>query len=164
MIFWSKRSLNDCPVFYFSEIKWFLEHLEATTKKTLIVKLRPCKLPEYVCSVTVYIMNYVYVHRWEINAGNRCSRAATRYSFTAVLKLVKHTKYIKTASSFNPTVVNEYRNVCFHMISFTQRNDQSPTRCVLLFSTTHCSLKAYCAILVRRSNFRHQASPRVSPR
>jgi len=34
----------------------------------------------------------------------------------------------------------------------------------LLFSTTHCSLlKAYCAIWVRRSNFRHQASPRVSP-
>ena len=30
--------------------------------------------------------------------------------------------------------------------------------------TTHCSLKTYCAILVRRSNFRHQASPRVSPR
>jgi hypothetical protein len=29
---------------------------------------------------------------------------------------------------------------------------------------THCSLKAYCAILVRRSNFRHQASPLVSPR
>ena len=24
--------------------------------------------------------------------------------------------------------------------------------------------QAYCAILVRRSNFRHQASPRVSPR
>jgi hypothetical protein len=24
--------------------------------------------------------------------------------------------------------------------------------------------KAYCAIWVRRSNFRHQASPRVSPR
>jgi hypothetical protein len=31
-------------------------------------------------------------------------------------------------------------------------------------TTTHCSLKAYCAILVRRSNFRYQASPRVSPR
>jgi hypothetical protein len=29
---------------------------------------------------------------------------------------------------------------------------------------THCRLKAYCAILVRRSNFRHQASPRESPR
>jgi len=28
----------------------------------------------------------------------------------------------------------------------------------------HCSFKAYRAILVRRSNFRHQASPRVSPR
>jgi len=35
---------------------------------------------------------------------------------------------------------------------------------LLLFSTTHCSLKAYCTILVRRSNFRHQVSPRVSPR
>jgi hypothetical protein len=34
----------------------------------------------------------------------------------------------------------------------------------LVCTTTHCSLKAYCAILVRRSNFRYQASPRVSPR
>jgi len=35
---------------------------------------------------------------------------------------------------------------------------------VFVYTTTHCSLKAYCAILVRSSNFRHQASPRVSPR
>jgi hypothetical protein len=28
----------------------------------------------------------------------------------------------------------------------------------------HCRLKVYCAILVRRSNFRHQSSPHVSPR
>jgi hypothetical protein len=35
---------------------------------------------------------------------------------------------------------------------------------VIVYTTTHCSLKAYCAILVRRSNFRHQASPHVSPR
>ena len=35
---------------------------------------------------------------------------------------------------------------------------------LLLFSTPHCSLRAYCAIWVNRSNFRHQASPRVSPR
>ena len=34
---------------------------------------------------------------------------------------------------------------------------------VIVYTTTHCSLKTYCAILVRRSNFRHQASPRVSP-
>jgi len=32
------------------------------------------------------------------------------------------------------------------------------------FLTTHCSREAYCAILVRRSNFRHQAFQRVSPR
>jgi hypothetical protein len=36
--------------------------------------------------------------------------------------------------------------------------------CLFVYTTTHCSLKAYCAILVRRSNFRHQASPRLSPR
>jgi len=33
-----------------------------------------------------------------------------------------------------------------------------------VYTTTHCSLKAYCAILVRLSDFRHQASTRVSPR
>jgi hypothetical protein len=32
------------------------------------------------------------------------------------------------------------------------------------FQLMHCSLKAHCAIWVRSSNFRHQASPRVSPR
>jgi len=36
--------------------------------------------------------------------------------------------------------------------------------CFFVYTTTHCSLKAYCASLVRRSNFRHQASPRVSQR
>jgi len=36
---------------------------------------------------------------------------------------------------------------------------------VCLFSTYALRpFKAYCAIWVRRSNFRHQASPRVSPR
>ena len=35
---------------------------------------------------------------------------------------------------------------------------------LIVYTTTHCSLKAYCAIWVRRSNFRHQASPRVSLR
>jgi len=36
-------------------------------------------------------------------------------------------------------------------------------RCLFVYTTTHRSLKAYCAILVRRSKFRYQASPRVSP-
>jgi len=39
--------------------------------------------------------------------------------------------------------------------------------CVLylfVYTTTHCSLKAYCAILVRRSNFRHQVSPCITTR
>jgi len=35
---------------------------------------------------------------------------------------------------------------------------------LVVYTTTHCSLKAYCAIWVRRSNCSHQASPRVSTR
>jgi len=35
---------------------------------------------------------------------------------------------------------------------------------VIIFNLHTAAFKAYCAIWVRRSNFRHQASPRVSPR
>jgi len=34
---------------------------------------------------------------------------------------------------------------------------KSVHHCLFLYTTTHCSLKAYCAILVRCSNLRHQA-------
>jgi len=34
----------------------------------------------------------------------------------------------------------------------------------IIFTLCTAAFKAYCAICVRRSNFRHQASPRVSPR
>jgi hypothetical protein len=33
---------------------------------------------------------------------------------------------------------------------------------MFVYTTMHCSLKAHCAILVRCSNFHHQASPRES--
>jgi hypothetical protein len=35
---------------------------------------------------------------------------------------------------------------------------------MFIFNYALQPFKAYCAIWVRRSNFRHQASPRVSPR
>jgi len=35
---------------------------------------------------------------------------------------------------------------------------------MFIFNYALQSFKAYCAIWVRRCNFRHQASPRVSPR
>ena len=35
---------------------------------------------------------------------------------------------------------------------------------VIIFKLRTAGFKAYCVIWVRRSNFRHQASPRVSPR
>jgi len=34
---------------------------------------------------------------------------------------------------------------------------------IIIFNLRTAALKAYCAIWVRRSNFRHQVSPRVSP-
>ena len=37
-------------------------------------------------------------------------------------------------------------------------------RFMFIFNYALQPFKAYCAIWVRRSNFRHQASPRVSPR
>jgi hypothetical protein len=35
---------------------------------------------------------------------------------------------------------------------------------IIIFQLRTAAFKAHCAILVRHSNFRHQASPRVSPR
>ena len=35
---------------------------------------------------------------------------------------------------------------------------------IIIFNLPIAAFKAYCAIWVRRSNFRHQASPRVSLR
>jgi len=35
---------------------------------------------------------------------------------------------------------------------------------IIIFNYALQIFKAYCAIWVRRSNFRHQESPRVSPR
>jgi len=60
------------------------------------------------------------------------------------------------------------RNECFGDCAGPTkgRNSIHPALSLFLFvyTTTHCSLKAYCAILVRCSNFRYQGSPRVSPR
>jgi len=35
---------------------------------------------------------------------------------------------------------------------------------IIILNLRTAAFKAYCAICIRRSNFRHQASPRVSPR
>jgi hypothetical protein len=43
------------------------------------------------------------------------------------------------------------------------KKSKSISLCLCLFTTT-VDFKAYCAIWVRLSNFRHQASPRVLPR
>ena len=39
-----------------------------------------------------------------------------------------------------------------------------PIHGIIIFNLRTATFKAYCTIWVRRSNFRHQASPRVSPR
>jgi len=45
----------------------------------------------------------------------------------------------------------------------THYSYNSVSTCII-FNLGTAAFKAYCAIWVRRSNFRHQASPRVSPR
>jgi len=52
---------------------------------------------------------------------------------------------------------------CCHIVLLLRNPWPKPTW-LLFLQLMHRSLKAYCAILARRSNFRHQASPRVSPR
>jgi heme/copper-type cytochrome/quinol oxidase subunit 2 len=42
--------------------------------------------------------------------------------------------------------------------------DWSTLGIIIIVNLRTAAFKAYCAISVRRSNFRHQASPRVSPR
>jgi hypothetical protein len=37
-------------------------------------------------------------------------------------------------------------------------------RIIIIFNLRTAAFKTYCAVWVRRSNFRHQATPRVSPR
>jgi hypothetical protein len=60
-------------------------------------------------------------------------------------------------------VTNPYK--CRMLLKFQMRQIRGMLNVFLfVFTITHCSLKAYFAILVRRSNFCHQASLRVSPR
>ena len=47
---------------------------------------------------------------------------------------------------------------------FGQRWDIGSKYADIIFNLGTAAFKAYCAIWVRRSYFRHQASPRVSPR
>ena len=51
-------------------------------------------------------------------------------------------------------------------VSVCRLKDQAtvPFMGIIIFNLHTAAFKAYCAIWVRRSNFRHQASRRVSPR
>jgi hypothetical protein len=49
-------------------------------------------------------------------------------------------------------------------VQFAHLSNDSVRRLFFFSNLCTAAFKAYCAIWVRRSNFRHQASPRVSPR
>ena len=53
---------------------------------------------------------------------------------------------------------------CFKVIAFWIFLIICSPYVLFVYTTTHRSLKAYCAILLRRSNFRYQVSLRVLPR
>jgi hypothetical protein len=61
-----------------------------------------------------------------------------------------------TGEQENPLKTQNYRDA----INFSVRM----VIIIIFFKLRTAAFKAYCAIWVRRSNFRHQASPRVSPR
>jgi len=60
-------------------------------------------------------------------------------------------------------VVFDWRVLLLFYVNIVAKRDVSEWG-LFVCTTTHCSLKAYCAILVRPSNFSYQASSRVSPR
>jgi hypothetical protein len=75
----------------------------------------------------------------------------------------RHLPSFQWTNCYKPLVDSSYeQSVC--LWSFVAHINP-PAHLLLLFvQLTHRSLKAYCAILVRRPNFRHQVSPRASPR
>jgi hypothetical protein len=77
--------------------------------------------------------------------------------------VVNHTTWVNYTTTVGAGRLRNWGSIPGNFNSLIS-SPQSPALLSLLFSTTHCSLRAYCAILVRRSNFRHQASPRVSTR
>jgi hypothetical protein len=71
---------------------------------------------------------------------------------------------------WGPTNFNVFGNSCFicsclmkNSLKITWRRSKYVAVFMFIFNYALQSFKAYCAIWVRRSNFRHQASPRVSP-
>jgi hypothetical protein len=89
--------------------------------------------------------------------------------------LMKYVNQIKENSEclFRPvTLTEETQDAYKHLIKkskakrskeVTEALDTRWQNVLFVYTTTHCSFKAYCAILVRCSNFRHQVSPRVLP-
>ena len=64
-----------------------------------------------------------------------------------------------------PHFKTRHRQVC--LVGLRGRNrfrNHVLTLIIIIFNLRTAAFKAYCAVWVRRSNFRHQASPRVSPR
>jgi hypothetical protein len=57
-----------------------------------------------------------------------------------------------------------YYSLCNYSYWGQPRLQNNYITIIIIFKLRTSAFKAYCAIWVRRSNFRHQASPRVSPR
>jgi hypothetical protein len=75
------------------------------------------------------------------------------------------TSRTRTQLVFNLMAIVKCISLCDFLLILSL--DDTPAQVsffVFVYTTNHCNLKAYCAILVRRSNLCHQASPRVSPR
>jgi hypothetical protein len=99
--------------------------------------------------------------------------ALTIYTHSALSKVIVPLLLTPTFFKFNSTSSIQLNRdlplfllvpLCLPLTSLLFRLPLLLLLLLLLFSTYTAAFKAYCAIWVRRSNFHHQASPRVSPR
>jgi len=93
-------------------------------------------------------------------------------SITLTLKLTACTRFVKRYSRNVHVHRLETWFLCFlpwscdckTYLTSNETEVQWKIIIIIIFNLRTATFKAYCAIWFRRSNFRHQASPRVSPR
>ena len=83
-----------------------------------------------------------------------------KFDSTGSVRALKNENYCSTRDIKPPRVVCHDPKVGFILYS----NTSLVTGVIIIFNLRTASFRAYRTIWVRRSNIRHQASPRVSPR
>jgi hypothetical protein len=120
--------------------------------------IRACNFVDFILSW--WIVFWVFPRRLSIKSwrfGTLC-----RFHLQQVVKM--EPTQSSEMSAFNTQMPGKYPEDNSSLLQHGE-SLKSRTYClIIIYTTMHCSLESYCAIWVRHSNFRHQASPHVSPR